>query len=103
MLAASTARCSTKVVLGPASSSWACNRLMTWAAAYAIGEARKWPVGLGRRPMEAKAFYATLAIATLVGMITPVNPIKGLLLDGGDQWHCRGAVMAMMMARPFSE
>jgi hypothetical protein len=49
------------------------------------------------------ASYATLAIATLVGMITPVNPIKGLLLDGGDQWHCRGAVMAMMMARPFSE
>ena len=34
-------------------------------AAYAIGEARKWPVGLARRPLQAKAFYAAIAVATI--------------------------------------
>ena len=55
--------------------------VLAGSAAYAIGEARKWPVGLARQPMEAKAFYATVALATLVGMIlnfTPMNPIKAL-------------------------
>src|SRR6516164_7306498 len=54
-----------------------------WAgsAAYAIGEARRWPVGLGRKPEKAKAFYATLTIATMVGValnFSPINPIKAL-------------------------
>nr|MDP9127505.1 divalent metal cation transporter [Pseudomonadota bacterium] len=38
-------------------------------------------IGLGRRPREAKAFYATLAGATLIGTMvnfTSVNPIKAL-------------------------
>jgi NRAMP (natural resistance-associated macrophage protein)-like metal ion transporter len=55
--------------------------VLAGSAAYAIGEARKWPMGLARRPMEAQAFYATLVIATLVGMIlnfTPIDPIKAL-------------------------
>jgi Mn2+/Fe2+ NRAMP family transporter len=38
--------------------------VLAGSAAYAIGEARKWPVGLARRPLQAKAFYATLAVAT---------------------------------------
>src|SRR3954469_15132650 len=42
--------------------------VLAGSAAYAIGEARKWPVGLAGQPMEAKAFYATVALATLVGM-----------------------------------
>jgi Mn2+/Fe2+ NRAMP family transporter len=55
--------------------------VLAGSTAYAIGEARHWKVGLGRRPTEAKAFYAVVAIATLIGMIinfTPVNPIKAL-------------------------
>lgn len=31
--------------------------VLAGSAAYAIGEARKWPVGLARQPKEAKAFY----------------------------------------------
>ena len=38
--------------------------VLAGSAAYAIGEAKGWPVGLARSPLEAKAFYATLATAT---------------------------------------
>jgi Mn2+/Fe2+ NRAMP family transporter len=55
--------------------------VLAGSAAYAIGEARGWPVGLGRKPERAKAFYATLTIATMVGIalnFSPINPIKAL-------------------------
>ena len=55
--------------------------VLAGSAAYAIGEARQWPTGLGRRPKEAQAFYATLVVATLIGMIinfAPIDPIKAL-------------------------
>jgi hypothetical protein len=35
--------------------------VLAGSAGYAIGEARKWPTGLARQPLQAKAFYATLA------------------------------------------
>ncbi|MDN8068982.1 MULTISPECIES: NRAMP family divalent metal transporter [Burkholderia cepacia complex] len=55
--------------------------VLAGSAAYAIGEARSWPVGFTRKVQEAKAFYATIAIATLIGMIvnfTSINAIKAL-------------------------
>jgi NRAMP (natural resistance-associated macrophage protein)-like metal ion transporter len=55
--------------------------VLAGSAAYALGEARKWPVGFARRWQEAKAFYGTVALATLIGMIitfTDINPIKAL-------------------------
>jgi NRAMP (natural resistance-associated macrophage protein)-like metal ion transporter len=55
--------------------------VLAGSAAYAVGEARKWPTGLARQPMEAKAFYAVISIATIVGMImnfSPVDPIRAL-------------------------
>jgi Mn2+/Fe2+ NRAMP family transporter len=55
--------------------------VLAGSAAYAVGEGRRWPVGLDRRPKEATAFYASLAIATLLGLglnFTPLNPIKAL-------------------------
>lgn len=55
--------------------------VLAGSAAYAIGEARGWPVGFTRKVLEAKAFYATIAIATLIGMIinfTAINPIRAL-------------------------
>jgi Mn2+/Fe2+ NRAMP family transporter len=56
--------------------------VLAGSAAYALGEARRWPVGLSRRPKQAKAFYATIAIATLVGAIAnmlKMSPIKALV------------------------
>ncbi len=55
--------------------------VLAGSAAYAVCEAGKWPVGLSRKPGKAKAFYATLAIATLLGVainFSPINPIKAL-------------------------
>ncbi len=55
--------------------------VLAGSAAYALGEARKWPVGFSRKWQEAKAFYGTVALATLVGMIlnfTEIDPIKAL-------------------------
>jgi Mn2+/Fe2+ NRAMP family transporter len=55
--------------------------VLAGSAAYAIGEALKWKVGLAQRPGRARAFYGTIALATLVGAIlyfTPLDPIKAL-------------------------
>jgi NRAMP (natural resistance-associated macrophage protein)-like metal ion transporter len=55
--------------------------VLAGSAAYAVGEAWKWPVGLSRKPEKAKAFYTTLAIATMLGValnFSPINPIKAL-------------------------
>jgi NRAMP (natural resistance-associated macrophage protein)-like metal ion transporter len=55
--------------------------VLAGSSAYAIGEARRWPVGLGRKLKQAKGFYATLAIATMLGValnFSPINPIKAL-------------------------
>jgi NRAMP (natural resistance-associated macrophage protein)-like metal ion transporter len=55
--------------------------VLAGSAAYAVGEARGWPIGLGRRPLKARAFYATIALATVVGALlnfTPLDPVKAL-------------------------
>jgi Mn2+/Fe2+ NRAMP family transporter len=55
--------------------------VLAGSAAYALGEALRLPVGLGRRPLEAKAFYGTIAIATLIGVglnFVGVDPVKAL-------------------------
>ncbi|HEY6995047.1 MAG TPA: divalent metal cation transporter, partial [Xanthobacteraceae bacterium] len=55
--------------------------VLAGSAAYAIGEACKWPVGLSRKPKDATAFYATLTTATALGMaltLTPLDPIQAL-------------------------
>jgi len=74
--------------------------VLAGSAAYAIGEARHWPVGLGRRPMKAKAFYATIVVATGVGMtlnFTPINPIKALFWTAVINGVVAVPVMAIMM------
>jgi Mn2+/Fe2+ NRAMP family transporter len=55
--------------------------VLAGSAAYAVGEALKWPVGLARQPKEARAFYATVAAATLAGAaanLTGIDPIRAL-------------------------
>jgi NRAMP (natural resistance-associated macrophage protein)-like metal ion transporter len=55
--------------------------VLAGSAAYAVGEAFGWPVGLDCRPLDARAFYVTLFIATAVGValnFTPINPMKAL-------------------------
>jgi NRAMP (natural resistance-associated macrophage protein)-like metal ion transporter len=55
--------------------------VLAGSAAYAVGEARGWPIGLGRQPRKAPAFYATIVMATVVGVVlnfTPLDPVKAL-------------------------
>jgi NRAMP (natural resistance-associated macrophage protein)-like metal ion transporter len=55
--------------------------VLAGSAAYALGEALGWPIGLARRPLDAKAFYGTIAVATLIGIIinfVDIDPIKAL-------------------------
>jgi len=74
--------------------------VLAGSSAYAIGEMRQWPMGLARRPKEAQAFYATLVIATLIGMIlnfTPINPISALYWSAVINGVTAVPVMAIMM------
>ena len=55
--------------------------VLAGSAAYALGEARGWRIGLSRLPKEAQRFYFTIAIATLVGVtinLVPIAPLKAL-------------------------
>ena len=55
--------------------------VLAGATAYAVGEGRRWPVGLARKPKEAAAFYAVLALSAGFGIalnFTSINPISAL-------------------------
>jgi len=74
--------------------------VLAGSAAYAAGEARRWPVGFGRRILEARAFYGTVALATLVGMIISlgaVDPIRALYWSAVVNGVVAVPVMAVMM------
>jgi NRAMP (natural resistance-associated macrophage protein)-like metal ion transporter len=74
--------------------------VLAGSAAYAVGEARKWPTGLDRQPMEAKAFYLVICIATIVGMImnfAPVDPIRALYWSAVINGVIAVPIMAVMM------
>ena len=74
--------------------------VLAGSAAYALCEARKWPTGLARKPLHAKAFYATIVIATLAGIaftFSPLDPIKALFWSAVINGVVSVPVMAMMM------
>jgi Mn2+/Fe2+ NRAMP family transporter len=55
--------------------------VLAGSGAYAIGEALGWTTGLDRKPLDAKAFYGTIAVSTLVGIginFVGLDPIKAL-------------------------
>ncbi len=55
--------------------------VLAGATAYAVGEGRRWPVGLARKPKEAAAFYAVLTLSAGIGIalnFTSINPILAL-------------------------
>jgi Mn2+/Fe2+ NRAMP family transporter len=55
--------------------------VLAGSAAYAVSETFGWTEGLRRKPREAKAFYATIAVATLGGLalnLIGIDPMKAL-------------------------
>jgi NRAMP (natural resistance-associated macrophage protein)-like metal ion transporter len=74
--------------------------VLAGSAAYALGEVFDWPVGLAHQPQRAKAFYATIAIATGIGVLlnfTRLDPIKALFWSAVINGVVAVPVMAMIM------
>jgi Mn2+/Fe2+ NRAMP family transporter len=74
--------------------------VLAGSVAYAIGEARRWPVGLSRHPREAVAFYSTLTAATGLGVaitLGPIDPIKALYWTAVINGVIAVPVMTVMM------
>ena len=80
--------------------------VLAGSAAYAVAESFRWPIGHGLKPLEAKGFYAIIAIATLLGVaidFTALDPFKALygaaILNGVIAVPIM-AVMMRMAVRP---
>ena len=65
-----------------------------------MGEGRKWPVGLARRPKEAIAFYSVLAASAVLGAaitLSPIDPIQALYWSAVINGVVAVPVMLVMM------
>lgn len=74
--------------------------VLAGSTAYAIGEGRKWPVGLSRKPKEAIAFYSVLALSVALGIalnFTSVDPIKALYWSAVINGVLAAPIMTVMM------
>jgi NRAMP (natural resistance-associated macrophage protein)-like metal ion transporter len=74
--------------------------VLAGSAAYALGEAAGWHVGLSRRLMRARGFYAIIALATLVGVglnLSSIDPIKALFWTAVINGVVSAPVMVMIM------
>jgi Mn2+/Fe2+ NRAMP family transporter len=74
--------------------------VLAGSTAYAIGEGRKWPVGLSRKPREAVAFYAVLAVSVALGValnFVGIDPIKALYWSAVVNGVLAAPVMVIMM------
>lgn len=74
--------------------------VLATSAAYAVGEAWRWPVGLARKPLQARAFYGTIAAATLLGAganVASVNAMQSLVWVAVINGIVAVPVMALLM------
>jgi NRAMP (natural resistance-associated macrophage protein)-like metal ion transporter len=74
--------------------------VLAGSAAYAVGEARRWTVGLARQPKNAIAFYSVIAAAALMGAgitVSPIDPIKALYWSAVINGVVAPPVMVVMM------
>ena len=74
--------------------------VMAGSAAYAMGEAFQWPVGLAMKAKRAKAFYGTITAAFILGALlnfSPLDPIKALFWSAVVNGVVAVPVMVMMM------
>jgi NRAMP (natural resistance-associated macrophage protein)-like metal ion transporter len=74
--------------------------VLAGATAYAVGEGRRWPVGLARKPKEAVAFYAVLALSAAIGIalnFTSINPISALFWSAVINGVLAVPVMVLLM------
>ncbi len=79
--------------------------VLAGSCAYALGEALDWPTGLDRLPLDARAFYGTIVVATLIGVginFVGLDPVKALfwaaVINGVVAVPLMAAIMVMAMA-----
>jgi len=80
--------------------------VLAGSGAYALGEALGWTTGLDRKPLDAKAFYGTIAASTLTGVVinfVGLDPIKALfwsaVINGVVAVPLMAIIMLMAMRR----
>jgi NRAMP (natural resistance-associated macrophage protein)-like metal ion transporter len=74
--------------------------VLAGSAAYALGEAMGWQVGLAKKAGRAPAFYGAIALATVIGAamnFSPIDPIKALFWSAVINGIVAVPVMAIMM------
>jgi NRAMP (natural resistance-associated macrophage protein)-like metal ion transporter len=74
--------------------------VLAGSAAYAVGEAARWRVGMARKWHRAKAYYGFLVLIIVIGALlnfTPIDPIKALFWSAVVNGVVAVPVMAMMM------
>ena len=81
--------------------------VLAGSAAYAVGEALKWPTGLDRKPLDAKGFYAVVVVATVIGLAInfskKIDPIQALFWSAVINGIVAVPVMVIMMHMAGSE
>ncbi len=74
--------------------------VLAGSSAYALGETLGWTTGLGREPLDAKAFYGAIAAATFIGIgfnFVGIDPIKALFWCAVINGVVAVPLMAVMM------
>jgi len=74
--------------------------VLAGSAAYTVGESLRVPVGLAQRPGRARPFYATIAVATVLGAVlnfTALDPVKALFWSAVINGVVAVPVMTMIM------
>jgi NRAMP (natural resistance-associated macrophage protein)-like metal ion transporter len=74
--------------------------VLAGSAGYALGEALHWPVGLERKPYQARGFYWIIALSTLLGLgvvLLKVDPIKALFYSAIINGVAAAPVMILIM------
>ena len=74
--------------------------ILAGSGAYALSEAFSWREGLDRRLLQAKSFYATIAVSTMAGIglnFTSLDPVKALYWSAVVNGVLAAPVMAAIM------
>lgn len=74
--------------------------VLAGSAAYAVGEALRWRVGLNSDPQKARGFYGVIAAATLLGLglnLVHIDPIRALFWSAVINGVVAVPIMALML------
>jgi len=73
---------------------------LSGSAAYAVGEALGWPVGLDRKAPQARGFYAVMVLCTVIGgalNFVGIDPMDALVWSAVLNGAAAAPIMAMLV------